>query len=376
MTAAAAPGSRCLRERWSAVACPPRRPRTTCRYPRRAGSWTALRAPDACARAGAFAAPMYFIKLAAIVGHSAVPRRMHDRVRRRGCSPPILIARDGLRLLRRAGRLAGARRGRPRDRAHPARREREPRGALSDGAPRRADRRRGEGARGALLQLLARRGRLRNEHDDDQLRAHARARPRAEEGDEIIVTRLDHDGNVAPWVELADDLGLVMHHVDINADTTLDLADLESKLSRAHAGRLVPVGIERDRHARRREARGRARTPRRRDRVGRRRPLRRARADGRAGDRRRRRALLALQVLRPAPRHGVRPRVARQDLAPVQGAAVRERRPTARRFETGHAPLRAARRPDRDVRLPRRHRRHGGDPRRTSARSASASSTA
>jgi cysteine desulfurase family protein (TIGR01976 family) len=50
-------------------------------------------------------------------------------------------------------------------------------------------------------------------------------------GDEIITTRLDHDGNVAPWVELADDLGLVIREVDINADTTLDLADLESKLS-------------------------------------------------------------------------------------------------------------------------------------------------
>ncbi len=31
------------------------------------------------------------------------------------------------------------------------------------------------------------------------------------EGDEILVTRLDHDGNVAPWVELADDLG-PRHH--------------------------------------------------------------------------------------------------------------------------------------------------------------------
>jgi cysteine desulfurase family protein (TIGR01976 family) len=50
-------------------------------------------------------------------------------------------------------------------------------------------------------------------------------------GDEILVTRLDHDGNVAPWVELADDLGLVLQHVDINADSTLDLDDLESKLN-------------------------------------------------------------------------------------------------------------------------------------------------
>jgi cysteine desulfurase family protein (TIGR01976 family) len=51
------------------------------------------------------------------------------------------------------------------------------------------------------------------------------------EGDEILVTRLDHDGNVAPWVELAEDLGLVVQHVEISGDSTLDLADLESKLS-------------------------------------------------------------------------------------------------------------------------------------------------
>ncbi len=29
-----------------------------------------------------------------------------------------------------------------------------------------------------------------------------------EAGDEILVTRLDHDGNVAPWLELAHDLDL------------------------------------------------------------------------------------------------------------------------------------------------------------------------
>jgi len=48
-------------------------------------------------------------------------------------------------------------------------------------------------------------------------------------GDEILVTRLDHDANVAPWLELARDAGLVVRPVDINADTTLDMADLESQ---------------------------------------------------------------------------------------------------------------------------------------------------
>jgi len=50
-------------------------------------------------------------------------------------------------------------------------------------------------------------------------------------GDEIVVTKLDHDGNVAPWLELAHDKGLAVHFADINADTTVDLDDLERKLS-------------------------------------------------------------------------------------------------------------------------------------------------
>src|SRR5215472_7907769 len=49
-------------------------------------------------------------------------------------------------------------------------------------------------------------------------------------GDEIVVTRLDHDGNVAPWLDLASDLGLEVRHADVHADTTLDLADLERQL--------------------------------------------------------------------------------------------------------------------------------------------------
>jgi cysteine desulfurase family protein (TIGR01976 family) len=50
-------------------------------------------------------------------------------------------------------------------------------------------------------------------------------------GDEILVTRLDHDGNVAPWLELARDLDLTVDFVDIGEDTSLDLGDLERKLT-------------------------------------------------------------------------------------------------------------------------------------------------
>jgi len=50
-------------------------------------------------------------------------------------------------------------------------------------------------------------------------------------GDEILVTKLDHDANVSPWLELAHDRDLVVRFVDINDDTTLDLDDLERQLS-------------------------------------------------------------------------------------------------------------------------------------------------
>jgi cysteine desulfurase family protein (TIGR01976 family) len=52
-----------------------------------------------------------------------------------------------------------------------------------------------------------------------------------DEGDEILVTKLDHDANVSPWLELAHDKNLVVRFVDINADTTLDIDDLERQLS-------------------------------------------------------------------------------------------------------------------------------------------------
>jgi cysteine desulfurase family protein (TIGR01976 family) len=51
------------------------------------------------------------------------------------------------------------------------------------------------------------------------------------EGDEILVTRLDHDANVSPWLELAHDKGLEVRFVDIHDDTTLDLEDLERQLT-------------------------------------------------------------------------------------------------------------------------------------------------
>ena len=50
-------------------------------------------------------------------------------------------------------------------------------------------------------------------------------------GDEIVVTRLDHDGSVAPWLELARDRDLVVRFADVDDECRLDLSDLERQLS-------------------------------------------------------------------------------------------------------------------------------------------------
>ena len=51
------------------------------------------------------------------------------------------------------------------------------------------------------------------------------------EGDEIVVTKLDHDANVAPWLELAYDLGIVVRTAGLTDDLELDYDDLAAQLT-------------------------------------------------------------------------------------------------------------------------------------------------
>lgn len=51
-------------------------------------------------------------------------------------------------------------------------------------------------------------------------------------GDEILLTLMDHDANIAPWLMLAEDTGATVRFADVNAeDCTLDVSDFEAKLS-------------------------------------------------------------------------------------------------------------------------------------------------
>lgn len=50
-------------------------------------------------------------------------------------------------------------------------------------------------------------------------------------GDTLLVTRLDHDANISPWVQLAEERGCRVRWVEIDpGDCTLDMADFEAAL--------------------------------------------------------------------------------------------------------------------------------------------------
>jgi len=51
------------------------------------------------------------------------------------------------------------------------------------------------------------------------------------QGDEVVVTALDHDANVSPWLELAHDLGIVVRTIGLTDELEVDYEDLASQLS-------------------------------------------------------------------------------------------------------------------------------------------------
>ncbi|HEV3513177.1 MAG TPA: aminotransferase class V-fold PLP-dependent enzyme, partial [Candidatus Sulfotelmatobacter sp.] len=60
-------------------------------------------------------------------------------------------------------------------------------------------------------------------------------------GDEILLTRLDHDANFSPWRQMAEDRGVTVRIAEIHdADCTLDIGDLASKIN--EKTKLVAVG--------------------------------------------------------------------------------------------------------------------------------------
>ena len=50
-------------------------------------------------------------------------------------------------------------------------------------------------------------------------------------GDEVVVTRLDHDANISPWLAIAEDLGVVVRFAALEGKRRIDLDHLRSLIS-------------------------------------------------------------------------------------------------------------------------------------------------
>ncbi|MCA3574930.1 MAG: cysteine desulfurase-like protein, partial [Aestuariivirga sp.] len=61
-------------------------------------------------------------------------------------------------------------------------------------------------------------------------------------GDEIVLSRMDHDANVSPWLLLADDLGLVVRWMDFDPDTYEFPDDALTKVL-SERTRLLAIGM-------------------------------------------------------------------------------------------------------------------------------------
>ena len=141
-------------------------------------------------------------------------------------------------------------------------------------------------------------------------------------GDEILVTTLDHEANVSTWRAMAADRGVTVQTVDIHEDdVTLDIEDLESKLS--PRTKLVAVGYAsnavgsvnpvKEIIARAHEVGALTYV----DAVA----YRPARTDRRRRPRHRLPGLLSVQVVRPAPGRAVRQGGGPRPAAGLQGQA-------------------------------------------------------
>ena len=84
--------------------------------------------------------------------------------------------------------------------------------------------------------------RFRPEHDDPHAAHFTFYRATAESaGDEIVLSRMDHDANVSPWLLMAEDLGVTVRWLPFDADSyEFDLTVLEGLLN--ERTRLVCVG--------------------------------------------------------------------------------------------------------------------------------------
>ena len=63
----------------------------------------------------------------------------------------------------------------------------------------------------------------RNTTESINLVAHSWARTNLQAGDEVVFTEIEHHSNIVPWQLLRDELGVVLRHIPMRDDGTLDM---------------------------------------------------------------------------------------------------------------------------------------------------------
>ena len=121
-------------------------------------------------------------------------------------------------------------------------------------------------------------------------------------GDEVVVTRLDHDGNIRPWVQAAAAAGATVRWADVRPGDRRAGARAVTGLSGTDPAGRGHRRVQPARHPARRPGDRRGGARRRGAGLRRRGAPHPARTGRRAGARRRLLRLLAVQVLRAAPR--------------------------------------------------------------------------
>ncbi len=71
----------------------------------------------------------------------------------------------------------------------------------------------------------------RNTTESLNLIVQAWGRTNLTEGDEVLITLMEHHSNIVPWQMVCNETGAVLRYVPLNADGTLDLSNLDSFLT-------------------------------------------------------------------------------------------------------------------------------------------------
>ena len=71
----------------------------------------------------------------------------------------------------------------------------------------------------------------RNTTEAINLVAYAWGRANVGEGDEIILTQMEHHSNLIPWQQLAEEKGATIRYIEITSDATLELGNLSALFS-------------------------------------------------------------------------------------------------------------------------------------------------